>query len=128
MHYTPFVAMLSLLLFFGFTLKVGQARGKFGIKAPATAGHADFERVFRVQQNTLEQLMLFLPSLWVFGLMISDLWAAVLGLAWIAGRVLYAMGYYKEASARGRGFLLSIGATGILLLGSLVKSVMLLAS
>jgi glutathione S-transferase len=126
MHYTPFVAVLSLLLFFAFTAFVGRARGKYGVHAPATTGHADFERVFRVQQNTLEQMMLFLPALWIFGSTISDPWAAGLGVLWIAGRVLYAQGYYKEASARGKGFLLSIGATGILLIGSLVKSVMIL--
>ena len=126
MHYTPFVAVLSLVLFFVFTALVGRARGKYSVSAPATTGHPDFERVFRVQQNTLEQLMLFLPALWIFGSTISDPWAAGLGLAWIAGRVLYAMGYYKEASARGKGFLLSIGATGILLIGALIKTVMLL--
>ena len=126
MHYTPFVAVLSLVLFFVFTALVGRARGKYGVKAPATTGNADFERVFRVQQNTLEQLMLFLPALWIFGSTISDPWAAGLGLAWIAGRVLYATGYYKEASARGKGFLLSIGATGVLLVGSLIKTVMML--
>ena len=126
MHYTPFVAVLSLVLFFVFTALVGRARGKYGVKAPATTGNADFERVFRVQQNTLEQLMLFLPALWIFGSTISDMWAAILGIAWITGRVLYATGYYKEASARGKGFVLSIGATGILLIGSLIKTVMLL--
>ena len=127
MHYTPFVAVLSLLMFFAFTALVGVARGKFKISAPATTGNPDFERRFRVQQNTLEQMMLFLPALFVFGSYISDMWAAILGLVWIAGRVLYAMGYYKEASARGKGFVLSMGATGILLVGSLIKSAMLLA-
>jgi glutathione S-transferase len=127
MHYVPFVTVLSLLMFFWMTFNVGRGRARFGIQAPATTGHQDFERVFRVHQNTLEQMMLFLPSLWIFGAHISDLWAALLGLVWIAGRVIYALGYYKEASARGKGFVLSLGATGILLLGSLVKTGMMLA-
>lgn len=128
MHYTPFIALVSLLLFFVFTALVGRARGKYKVPAPATTGHPDFERVFRVQQNTLEQLMLFLPALWFFGSHISDAWAAALGVAWIAGRVLYARGYYREASARGKGFILSMSATGILLLGSLGRAAMMLAS
>ena len=128
MHYVPFVTVLSLLCFFWMTLNVGRARGKHGIKAPAITGHADFERVFRVHQNTVEQMVLFLPALWIFGAHISDLWAGVLGAVWIVGRIVYALGYYKAADARSHGFLISIGATGILVLGSLVKTAMMLVA
>ena len=76
---------------------------------PATSGHPDFERVFRVQMNTLEWMPIFLPSLWLFAIYISDLYAAVLGLIWIAGRVLYLTGYSQAAAKRGRG-LCSSGA------------------
>ena len=126
MHYTPFVAVLSVLLFFVLTALVGRARGQFKVDAPATTGHPDFERRFRVQQNTLEQMMLYLPSLWIFGSMVSDMWAAGLGVVWIIGRVVYAQAYYKEANMRGTGFIISIGATGVLLLGSLIKTGMML--
>lgn len=126
MHYTPFVTVLSLLLFFTLTALVGRARGKYKISAPATTGNPDFERVFRVQQNTLEQMMLFLPSLWIFGAHVSDLWAGILGLVWVVGRVFYATSYYKEASARGPGFLMTIGPTAILLIGALIKTAMML--
>ena len=126
MHYTPFVAVLSLLLFLGLTILVGRARGKYKIDAPATSGNMDFERVFRVQQNTLEQMMLYLPALLIFGSMISDPWAAGLGAVWIAGRAEYARGYYREAGKRSMGFLISFGATGVLLIGSLIKTGMML--
>jgi glutathione S-transferase len=70
---------------------------------PAITGNHDFERVFRVQMNTLEWMPIFLPSLWLFAIYISDAIAAVLGLVWIAGRILYMTGYSQAAAKRGRG-------------------------
>ena len=86
---------------------------------PAISGNPDFERVFRVQMNTLEWLPIFLPSLWLFAIYVSDAIAAVLGLVWIAGRILYMIGYAEAAQKRSRGFGIQAGATGALLLGSL---------
>ena len=86
-HYTALVTCLAILFYFFTTIQVSKARAKFGIKVPATSGHPDFERVFRVQMNTLEWMPIFLPSLWLFAIYISDPDAAVLGLIWIAGRV-----------------------------------------
>jgi glutathione S-transferase len=86
---------------------------------PAISGNADFERVFRVQMNTLEWMPIFLPSLWLFAIYISDALAAALGLVWIAGRILYLIGYAEAAAKRGRGFGIQAGAAILLWVGSL---------
>ena len=86
-HFTALVTCLAILFYFFTSIQVSKARAAFGIKVPATSGHPDFERVFRVQMNTLEWMPIFLPSLWLFAIYISDPYAAVLGLVWIAGRV-----------------------------------------
>jgi glutathione S-transferase len=103
-HFTALVTLLALLFYFFTSLRVAKARATFGIKAPAISGNADFERVFRVQMNTLEWLPIFLPSLWLFAIYISDPIAAVLGLVWIAGRILYMTGYSEAANKRSMGF------------------------
>ncbi|TXH04217.1 MAG: MAPEG family protein [Nevskiaceae bacterium] len=122
MHYhdTALVTVLSLLLYWVLTALVGRARGRYGISAPAISGNADFERVFRVQQNTLESLIMHLPALWLFAVYVSDPWAAALGALWIVGRILYARGYIAEAKKRGPGMLVSIFSTTVLLVGALI--------
>jgi glutathione S-transferase len=112
------VTIFALILFFTVTINVGRARIKSGIKAPQMSGDPEFERAVRVQQNTLEQLVLFLPALWIFGTVINPIYAAMLGAVWIIGRILYAWGYYQAAEKRGPGFGLSSLATIVLLLGS----------
>jgi glutathione S-transferase len=123
--YVAIITLASLLLYFVMALQVGRARARFGVPAPAISGHADFERVFRVQANTLEWLPLFLVSLWLFALYWSDLVAAGLGLVWILGRILYMTGYAKAAEARSLGFLIQFAATITLLLGALGRLVWL---
>jgi glutathione S-transferase len=113
------VTLLSLLTYFWIGYRVGVARGKFGVSAPATTGNEDFERVFRAHQNTLEWLPLYLPSLWLFAFYWDNTLAAVLGLIWIAGRILYATGYAKAAGQRGIGFAVQAITTGVLLFGAL---------
>ena len=113
---TGLATIAALLVFLGTGLRVGAARRQFGIKAPATTGDPDFERVFRVQMNTLEQLVLFLPALWLAAVVFADLWAAVLGAVWVVGRIVYARAYYRDAAARGPGFLLTVLPTFILLM------------
>jgi glutathione S-transferase len=100
-------------------VRVSQARTKYSIHAPATSGHPAFERTFRVQVNTGEQLLLFLPSLWMFASLVSPLWADLLGLVRIAGRMLYAASYAADPAKRGPAFAVAGAATVILLLGSL---------
>jgi glutathione S-transferase len=118
-HFTALVTCLAILFYFFTSVRVGKARAAFGIKAPATSGNLDFERVFRVQMNTLEWLPFFLPSLWLFAIYISDEIAALLGLVWIAGRILYMTGYSQAANKRGRGFGIQAGAAILLWLGAL---------
>jgi glutathione S-transferase len=118
-HFTALVTCLAILFYFFTGIQVSKARVAFGIKVPATSGNADFERVFRVQMNTLEWMPIFLPSLWLFAIYVSDPGAAVLGLIWIAGRALYLTGYAQAAEKRGRGFGIQAVAAIILWLGAL---------
>jgi glutathione S-transferase len=117
--FTALVTCLVILFYFFTSLRVARARAAFKIKPPAISGNPDFERVFRVQMNTLEWLPIFLPSLWLFAVYVSDKYAALAGLVWIVGRILYMTGYEKAAEKRRRGFLIQSLATGVLLLGSL---------
>jgi glutathione S-transferase len=119
LHYTALVTCLTILAYFFIIFRVGKARATFGIKAPATTGNPDFERVFRVQMNTLEWMVVFLPSLWLFAIYISDPIAAVLGLVWIVGRMLYLTGYSQAANKRELGFMIQGAATALLWLGAL---------
>ena len=118
-HFTALVTCLAVAYCFFTGFQVGKARAKFGIKAPAVTGNLDFERVYRVQMNTLEWMPIFLPSLWLFAIYISDPVAAAIGVIWIAGRILYMTGYSKAADKRGRGFGIQALAAGILWLGAL---------
>ena len=119
-NYAAFVSLLAVLFYFYTGVAVAQARTKFGVKAPATSGQPDFERYFRVQANTLEWMPIFLPSLWLFAVYVSDMGAAVIGLVWILGRVLYFVGYTQAAEKRGRGFALQALAAAVLLFGALI--------
>jgi glutathione S-transferase len=118
-YFTALVTCLAVLFYFFTSFRVGKARATFGIKAPAITGNADFERVFRVQMNTLEWMPIFLPSLWLFAIYVSDPIAAALGLVWIVGRILYLTGYSQAAEKRGPGFGIQALACGILLAGVL---------
>src|ERR1700675_4395528 len=118
-HFTALVTCLAVALYFFTSIRVAKARAAFGIKAPARSGNPDFERVFRVQMNTLEWMPIFLPSLWLFAIYISDAIAAALGVVWIIGRILYMIGYSEAAAKRGRGFAIQAGAAMLLWLGAL---------
>jgi glutathione S-transferase len=126
-HYTALVTVLAVVLYFYSGLRVAKARAKYGVKAPATTGNADFERVFRVQQNTLEWMPIFLPLLWLFAFYVNDWGAALLGLLWLVGRILYIVGYTKAADQRHKGFAMQAMATAGLLIGVLIVLVWRLA-
>ena len=117
-HFTALVTCLAIALYFFTSIRVAKARQAFGIKVPAITGNPDFERVFRVQMNTLEWMPIFLPSLWLFAIYISDPIAAAVGVVWIAGRVLYMTGYSQAAEKRGRGFGIQAMAAAVLWLGA----------
>jgi glutathione S-transferase len=123
MRYVAIVTVLALLEYQFFGIMVGRARGRYGIAAPATTGHEVFERHFRVHMNTLEQLALFLPALWIFGYYVSEVWAAGLGTVWIIGRAIYCMLYVKEPKSRTLGFALTALPMLAMLLGVLIWAV-----
>jgi glutathione S-transferase len=113
------VTVLSLMVYLWQGQRVGAARGRLGVAAPAVTGNPEFERIYRVQANTLEGLIVYLPSLWLFALYIGGDWiAAALGVIWIVGRILYTTSYSKEAASRSMGFGIQILATLVLLLGA----------
>ncbi|HWL20434.1 MAG TPA: MAPEG family protein [Bradyrhizobium sp.] len=118
-HFTAIVTCLAILFYFVTSIRVARARMAFGVKVPAISGNSDFERVFRVQMNTLEWMPIFLPSLWLFAVYVSDGIAALVGLVWIAGRILYMLGYEQAAEKRSRGFGIQALACIVLLLGAL---------
>ena len=118
-HFTALVTCLAVAFYFFTSARVARARFKFGIKVPAITGDPDFERVFRGQMNTLEWMPIFLPSLWLFAIYISDPIAAAIGLVWIVGRALYLTGYSQAAEKRSRGFGIQALAAGVLWLGAL---------
>lgn len=108
-HYLPeLVTLLTVFLMFGTMYAVSLARKKYGIEAPAISGHPAFERAYRVQMNTLESAVMFLPVLVLAGHFGFELWAGIAGLVWIVGRVWYALAYLKDASKRGAGYMIAI--------------------
>ena len=110
-HLTALVTCLAILAYFLISFRVAKARETYGIKAPAVSGNPDFERIYRVQMNTLEWMPVFLPALWLFAIYVSDAIAAALGVVWIIGRILYMIGYAKAANKRGPGFAIQAVAT-----------------
>lgn len=126
MELVVLVIMLALLQYIWFAAQVGKARVKYGVKAPATSGHVMFERHLRVQMNTLEQLVIFIPAAVAFAYLADQLgWygsevAAFLGVIYLIGRGIYAKSYVQDPAQRALGFLLSFAPSGILIAGALV--------
>jgi glutathione S-transferase len=106
--YTSFITLLVVLLMFGLIFNVGRARGKYQVKAPAISGNEFFERAYRVQMNTIENVLMFLPALWLYAIYIGDKGAGDSGVIWLIARVWYAISYQKNPTKRGLGFLVSI--------------------
>lgn len=120
MHAYPITALATLViaaLMFILAFNVGKARMKYGVKAPATTGEPTFERIYRVQMNTLESAICFLPSLWVFAAFMKDGWAGIVAAVWIVGRIVYAVTYQRDASKRSAGFAIGALALMVALLG-----------
>ena len=126
MAWVALVTVLSLLVYLATLLMVGRARGKYEVEAPAMTGPAAFERAVRVQANTLEGMVLYLPALWLCAVYLSPRAAAALGMIWVVGRILYAQGYSQDAKKRSTGFLVQGLATVLLVLGALVGVLMAL--
>jgi uncharacterized membrane protein YecN with MAPEG domain len=126
--YVAIVSLLALLVYFWMGLQVGRARAKSGIAAPAMTGDPVLERTIRAHYNTLEWLPLFLVPLWLFAIYWSAMVAAVVGLVWIVGRVVYQLGYVADAGKRSTGFMIQALAVAVLLFGALGRLVFLAAT
>jgi len=118
------VTVLALFQLIFLAMQVGSARQRYGISAPAISGNEDFERHYRVHQNTLEQIIVFLPALWMFGYFVDPVWGAGIGLIFVLSRFLYRLAYIKDPKSRSVTFTVGFLAMATLLLGSIVGVVM----
>ena len=114
------ITVLALVVYFAITLNVGRARQQYKVPPPQVTGSPEFERALRVQQNTVEQMVFFLPLLWLFSIFLNPAWGAAFGALWVVGRVVYALGYYQAAENRLAGFAISQLAGLALLVGAVV--------
>ena len=117
------VTLVSLLVYVWMIMRVPGARRRTGIDAPAMTGHPELERHLRIQANTVEWLIIYLPSLWLYAVYWNDLVAAALGVIWIIGRIIYALGYAADPKKRELGFMIQALATGVLLFGALGRAI-----
>ncbi len=116
---TAFVTLLDMVVYFFIMLNVGKARVKYKVEAPRMDGPVEFMRILRVQMNTVEQLALHLPLLWIAAFAMDDVFAAAFGCVWTLGRVIYARGYYRKAKDRNKGFFIGMAVNAILFVGAL---------
>jgi uncharacterized membrane protein YecN with MAPEG domain len=123
MPYVDLVIVLAVVEFMMFCFAVGRARGRYKVPAPATTGNEVFERYFRVQMNTLEQLVVFIPAIWIFARYWSPTIAAALGVVFIIGRFIYFRTYVKDPKTREIGFALTALPNSILVVGALIGSI-----
>lgn len=124
MEAVAIITVLALAQYILFSVQVGSMRGKHKVSAPAISGHPEFERMFRVQQNTMEQLVVFIPTLWIFGYLVNPLWAAAMGAVFVAGRFIYRAAYLKDPGGRGPGFTITFLPTAVMLVWSLIVAVL----
>jgi len=125
MMWIDLVAVLAILQYLAFGMLVASARGKYGVHAPSTAGHPQFERMYRVQMNTLELLVALLPAMYLAARYWSPSVVAVGGAVYLVGRLVYWRAYTKDPASRSLGFGLSIfpvlAMLGATLLGLVLK-------
>ena len=119
MDHATLIVLLALLQYVWFTARVGLARGKYHVDAPACDGDENFSRLFRIHQNTLEQLIVFIPATYAFSYYLSELWVLLPGLAFIIGRFLYSAEYSKDPKTRTPGMAITLLANVVLVLGAL---------
>ncbi|MDA0705175.1 MAG: MAPEG family protein [Proteobacteria bacterium] len=127
MEAVTIVTVLAIMQFYWFGIEVGKMRDKHQCKAPATTGAPEFERMFRVQQNTMEQLVMFLPALWLYATFVNGLWAAGMGVVYLVGRIIYRAAYVRDPAGRSMGFMISVLPTSVMLIWVLIAAAMKLA-
>jgi len=120
MKYAALIVILALIQYTWFSMRVGSGRLKYKVDAPSTSGDETWERLYRVQMNTLEQLAVFIPAIFLFAIYASASWAWVPGLVFLVGRQLYAMEYEKDPKSRQPGMALTFLANVVLLVGALI--------
>ena len=123
MEWVAIVTVAAMVQFIWFGLRVGQMRSKHGVRPPEMSGPPEFMRMFRVHYNTMEQLVLFFPALWMFAYFVDPRWAAALGLVFIVGRFLYCSGYIKDPKSRSTGFTIGFVVLAALMGGTLYGAV-----
>lgn len=123
MEYVAIVLALVLLEYTFFSFQVGMARGKYDVKAPAVTGNEIFERYYRVQQNTLELLIIFVPGIFLFAVYVHALTAAMIGVVFFVGRLVYYKSYVVDPKSRTIGFMLSFFSTQSLIIGGLIGAI-----
>lgn len=119
MELPALVTLLALLEYVFFSMQVGLNRAKYDVPAPKTTGPEEWERLYRVHINTLEQLIVFLPGLWIFSWFVNPTWGAGIGVLFLVGRILYFLGYRAAPEKRTAGFLMGFLSCVTLVLGSL---------
>ncbi len=124
--FTTLALVFALFVFFGLAANVGRARLKWNVPAPASSGHPEFDKRYRVQMNTMEQLLLFLPATFMAVPVLGDMVTAALALTWSAGRIIYARSYYNDPAKRGPGFGLTLLPTLAMLVAAAVAAAGLL--
>jgi len=124
MAYVTIIAMLALIEYLYFGVQVGGARGRAGISAPSVTGDPAFERAFRAHQNTLEQLIIFLPALYATAYFVNELYAVAAGVAFLVGRAWYFRAYCGDAEKRSPGMIVTAAANIALILGALVGAML----
>lgn len=124
MEYAALIILFALVQFLWFSVRVGLARGKYGIKAPATTGDATWERIYRVHQNTMEQLVIFVPAVVAFSVYVSNRWVLLPGLLFLVGRQLYSHEYVKDPDSRTPGMAISLLCNAALVVGALIGLLM----
>ena len=123
MAWVEIVTLLALIELIVFGVLVSRARGAYGVAAPATTGNPIFERYYRVQANTIETLMVFLPALWIASRYWSPRYVALIGAVYLIARVLYLFNYVRDPKRRGAGYALSMLPAIVLIITGLVGAI-----
>ena len=118
------VTVLAVFQTFGFAFLVGKQRAKHGVAAPTITGADEFERAFRIHQNTVEQMVVFIPALWLFGFYVHAMIGAGLGLLFVISRLIYRNSYLNEPTSRGKGFGIGALIMMTLMIGGLIGAIM----